>query len=165
MPHLFCLHDVSYVPTCPYRLISIDRLSRHFRDYDTRGTFISSGGGSSIFVWDNGKFSRHILHQASPAIPIVQSRIRWEDLEQCFAEQVALTPSRPDQRAFISTVTNSPEGETSLQESFIDYCSFVSEGEEAKAEPAKPVRQPNTTKSAGPIPLCRAQSLLHPSRS
>jgi hypothetical protein len=134
VPHLFCLHDVSYVPTCPYRLISIDQLSKHFDDYDTQGTIISSGGGVSNFIWDHGKFSRQITHQASPAIPIVQSRVRWENLEKCFAEQVAISPTHPDQRAFISTLTSSSEGATAMQESFVDYCSLVSEGESEPAD-------------------------------
>ena len=129
IPHLFCLTNVSYVPTCPYRLISIGCLSKHFCDSDSQGTTITSGSDFSDFVWDHSKFTRRIVHQDSISIPIVQSRIRWENLEQCFAEQVAISPSYAHQRAFVSKVTNSPEGETALQESFVDYCSFVSEGE------------------------------------
>ena len=57
IPHLFCLTNVSYVPTCPYRLISIGCLSKHFCDSNSQATTITSGNHFSDFVWDHSKFS------------------------------------------------------------------------------------------------------------
>eukprot|EP00978_Attheya_sp_CCMP212_P033292 scaffold133765_cov60-Attheya_sp.AAC.6 len=75
--HLFILHNVSYVPTSPLRLLSPQQLSFDLRDHKEQGTYITTYASDSHFVWHQRQYKKAVSHRWNCNIPIVRAGPIW----------------------------------------------------------------------------------------